>query len=186
MVLDSSQLIRMLGFTEAVSNESLLSLSNKYWWVFPWCQVLLLPKEPSIIIQQDIAPCPLFKLKIDIQELAIYRSHKNIVARQAHPASVKIGLVLARLFHFNSLLVRIHLVSSRPGGLAAIWRPRPSGMRHLHSGTNRVIALLIVRLACQLLGDIQLWGSFSIRNKEIDSGLYVCPFNKKSDSSRIA
>ncbi len=30
-----------------------------------------------------------------------------IVACQAHPALVKIGLVLARLFHFNSLLVCI-------------------------------------------------------------------------------
>ncbi len=34
----------------------------------------------------------------------------NIVACQAHPVLVKIGLVLARLFHFNGLLVRIHLV----------------------------------------------------------------------------
>ena len=33
-----------------------------------------------------------------------------IVACQAHPAIVKIGLVLARLFHFNSLSVRLHLV----------------------------------------------------------------------------
>ncbi len=33
-----------------------------------------------------------------------------IVACQAHPALVKIGLVLARIFHFNSLLVCIHLV----------------------------------------------------------------------------
>ncbi len=32
------------------------------------------------------------------------------MACQAHPALVKIGLVLARLFHFNSLLVRTHLV----------------------------------------------------------------------------
>ncbi len=30
----------------------------------------------------------------------------HIVACQAHPALVKIGLVLARLFHVNSLLVR--------------------------------------------------------------------------------
>ncbi len=35
---------------------------------------------------------------------------KYIVACQAHPALVKIGLVLARLFHFCSLLVRIHFV----------------------------------------------------------------------------
>ncbi len=33
-----------------------------------------------------------------------------IVACQAHPALVKIGLVLARLFHFDSLLVCIRLV----------------------------------------------------------------------------
>ncbi len=30
------------------------------------------------------------------------------MACQAHPALVKIGLVLARPFHFNGLLVRIH------------------------------------------------------------------------------
>ncbi len=35
---------------------------------------------------------------------------KGIVACQAHPALVKIGLVLVRLFHFNSLLVRLHSV----------------------------------------------------------------------------
>ncbi len=33
-----------------------------------------------------------------------------IVECQAHPALVKIGLVVARLFIFNSLLVRLHLV----------------------------------------------------------------------------
>ncbi len=33
-----------------------------------------------------------------------------IVACQARPALVKIGLLMARLFHFNSLLVRIRLV----------------------------------------------------------------------------
>ncbi len=35
---------------------------------------------------------------------------KDIVACQAHPALVKIGLVLACLFHFKSLLVCIRLV----------------------------------------------------------------------------
>ena len=34
----------------------------------------------------------------------------DIVAGQAHPALVKIDLVLARLFRFNSLLVSICLV----------------------------------------------------------------------------
>ena len=34
----------------------------------------------------------------------------DIVACQAHPALIKIGLVLAHLFHFNSLLVCICLV----------------------------------------------------------------------------
>ncbi len=58
-----------------------------------------------------------------------------IVASQAHPALVKIGLVLARLFHFNSLLVHIRTkgltdhVWSWHGGLAVLWRPRPSGTR---------------------------------------------------------
>ncbi len=60
----------------------------------------------------------------------------NIVACQAHPALVKIGLVLARLFIFNSLLVRLHStcvwtkgltdrVSPRLGGLAAFGDPAP-------------------------------------------------------------
>ena len=37
---------------------------------------------------------------------------EHIVACQAHPALVKTDLVLACLFNFNSLLVRIHLVKS--------------------------------------------------------------------------
>ncbi len=37
---------------------------------------------------------------------------KYIVACQAHPAFVKIRLVLACLFHFNSLLVCIRLVKA--------------------------------------------------------------------------
>ncbi len=36
--------------------------------------------------------------------------HLYIVACRVHPDLVKIGLVLARLFHFNSLLVCIPLV----------------------------------------------------------------------------
>ena len=39
-----------------------------------------------------------------------YLEHEYIVACQAHPALVKIGLILARLFYFNSFLVRFHLV----------------------------------------------------------------------------
>ena len=38
------------------------------------------------------------------------RNKLYIVACQAHPALVKLGLALARLFHFNSLLVCIRLV----------------------------------------------------------------------------
>ncbi len=49
------------------------------------------------------------------------------VACQAHPALVEIGLVLARLFHFYGLLVRICLVKARPGAMAALRRPGPSG-----------------------------------------------------------
>ncbi len=46
------------------------------------------------------------------KKLSIYRNNsiEYIVACQAHPALVKIGLVLARIFHFNSLLVCIRLV----------------------------------------------------------------------------
>ena len=37
---------------------------------------------------------------------------QDIVVCQAHPALVKLGLVLACLFHFNGLLVRIHEFSA--------------------------------------------------------------------------
>ncbi len=45
---------------------------------------------------------------------------QHIVACHAHPALhvVKIGLVLARLFHFNSLLGLTDRVSSWPGAMA--------------------------------------------------------------------
>ncbi len=42
------------------------------------------------------------------------------MACQAHPALVKIGIVLARLFHFNSL---------RPGAMAVLRRPCPAGTK---------------------------------------------------------
>ncbi len=48
-----------------------------------------------------------------------------IVACQAHPTLVKLGLILARLFHFNRLGSLDH-VSSLPGALAVLWRPRPT------------------------------------------------------------
>ena len=60
------------------------------------------------------------------------------MACQAHPALVKTGLILARIFHFNGLLVCIRLVkakgltarvSSQPGAKAGFRRPRPTGMR---------------------------------------------------------
>ncbi len=67
------------------------------------------------------------------------------VACQAHPALVKLGLVLARLFHFNSLLVctRLDKILRMPcvcdkrlvvSGLVhlcmdSVRRPRPAGMR---------------------------------------------------------
>ncbi len=54
-----------------------------------------------------------------------------IVAYQAHPALVKTGLILAGIFHFNSLLVRTRGLtareSSRPGAKADFLRPRPTG-----------------------------------------------------------
>ncbi len=60
------------------------------------------------------------------------QSHTYVLC-QFHTALVKIGLVLARLFHFNSLLVCYTKLtdrfSSRLGGLVALWRPRPSGTR---------------------------------------------------------
>ena len=76
------------------------------------------------------------------------------MAYQAHPALVKIGLVLACLFHFNSLLVALCIrlvkvlrtpcvchkrlvehppvrltdrVPSQPGAMAALWRRHPAG-----------------------------------------------------------
>ena len=61
--------------------------------------------------------CQAKKLKNVPQSQKGFRIHYILVARkheiqynvacQAHPALIKIGLVLARLFHFNSLLVRI-------------------------------------------------------------------------------
>ena len=53
------------------------------------------------------------------------------------PALVKIGLILARIFHFNGLLVCKGLtarVSSRPGAKAACQRPRPAGTRQYNFG----------------------------------------------------
>ncbi len=35
-----------------------------------------------------------------------------IVACRAHPALVKVGLILARIFHFNGLLVCMRLVKN--------------------------------------------------------------------------
>ncbi len=73
---------------------------------------------------------------------------------QAHPALVKIGLVLARLFIFNSLLVCLHLVKvlctacllrSVSCRDSEVWQlygdPAPSGMRQytVVSGTAGTI-----------------------------------------------
>ena len=71
-----------------------------------------------------------------------------MACQQAHPALIKIGLVLARLFHFNSLLVCIRCVrtkgltdcvSSRPGAMAALWRPHPAGTRQYICINNQVL-----------------------------------------------
>ena len=79
----------------------------------------------------------------------------DIVACQAHPALVKLGLVLARLFHFNSLLVCIRLikgltarVSSRPGAMAVLRRPRPAGTRQYSSTYMHNTSIDVFILQC--------------------------------------
>ncbi len=52
-----------------------------------------------------------FRINIEYCALKVHllgQLRKYIVACQAHPALVKIGLVLACIFHFNSLLVCMH------------------------------------------------------------------------------
>ncbi len=51
----------------------------------------------------------------DIGLFAPSKLRNDIVACQAHPGLVKIGLILARIFHFNSLLVCVGLVYGLKG-----------------------------------------------------------------------